>query len=48
MIENCLNQSENQYINKLCYDEHFWKNRFVTKFGNIEKNPKRTWRKIFI
>ena len=37
---------ENRYVQKLCNDENFWRERVKEKFGNIKKNEHRTWKNI--
>ena len=41
-------ESKNRYINKLCSNEIFWKNRFIKKYGPAEKNPDRTWKRFYL
>lgn len=45
----CQNfESKNKYINKLCSNENFWRNRFVKKYGNAKKDPNRTWKRFYL
>jgi hypothetical protein len=41
----------NKYINYICKDESFWRNRFIKKYGNIAiqyKPENRTWRNHYL
>jgi len=45
----CKNfESKNIYINKLCSNENFWKNRFIQKYGEADKNPDRSWKRFYL
>ena len=48
LLTFCLNSKEKSYENSLCEDENLWKDRIYKKYGEIKKNPKRTWRNLFI
>ena len=37
-----------KYINKMCKDEHFWRNRFISRFGRVESPKKLSWRKYYL
>ena len=37
-----------KYAKKLCEDEIFWLNRTLSKYGRLEKNPKRTWKNLYL
>ena len=39
---------ENSYIQKLCNDENFWRERVKRKFGNVKKNEDRTWKNLYL
>ena len=39
---------ENSYVQKLCNDENFWRERVKNKFGNIKKNEDRTWKNLYL
>ena len=36
------------YGKKLCENETFWFNRTLQKYGKVEKNPKRTWKNLYL
>ena len=36
-----------KHVNQMCKDEHFWRNRFISRFGNVDK-PTITWRKQYL
>ena len=45
----CKNfESKNRYINKLCSDDNFWKNRFIKKYGKTRKETNRTWKTFYL
>lgn len=44
----CADKSENSYINKLCSDENFMKNRVYEKYGHINKNKNRSWKNLYL
>ncbi len=33
-------------VNKMCKDEHFWRNRFVSRFGQLKKT--KNWRNSYL
>ncbi len=37
----------NKYINQMCKDEYFWRNRFIFRFGRVEE-PRITWRRQYL
>ena len=39
---------ENMYVQKLCNDENFWRERVKEKFGNVKKNEHRTWKNLYL
>jgi len=36
------------YGKKLCENEIFWFNRTLSKYGKVEKNPKRSWKNLYL
>ena len=36
-----------KHVNQMCKDEHFWRNRFISRFGQVDK-PRITWRKQYL
>lgn len=38
----------NKYVNELCKNEDFWRNRFQNKFGKSAKPEDKTWRNYYI
>lgn len=43
--------SVNKYANKLCYNESFWMNRFINKYGKMKmiyKPDNITWRQFYL
>ena len=45
LLNACLT---NQYANRICKDEHFWRDRFLKTFGQHEKNETKTWRNFYL
>ena len=39
---------KNRYIYKLCSDENFWRERTFQKFGKVEKNNNRDWKRFYL
>ena len=39
---------ENRYVQKLCNDENFWRDRVKEKFGNVKKNENRNWKNLYL
>ena len=39
---------KNSYVQKLCNDENFWRERVRTKYGNVKKNEDRTWKNLYL
>ena len=39
---------ENSYVQKLCNNENFWRERVKEKFGNVKKNEHRTWKNLYL
>ena len=39
---------ENSYVQKLCNDENFWRQRVKEKFGNVKKNGDRSWKNLYL
>ena len=39
---------ENSYIQKLCNDDNFWRERVKRKFGIVKKNEDRTWKNLYL
>src|SRR5579883_2736487 len=40
-------QIKNKYINSLCNNESFWRNRFLDKYGKNFKYEGRTWKDFY-
>ena len=38
----------NKQINQICKDEHFWRNRFLSRFGQFKKPTNVSWRKQYL
>ena len=38
----------NKQINQICKDEHFWRNRFLSRFGQFQKPANVSWRKQYL
>ena len=39
---------ENSYVQKLCNNENFWRERVKENFGNVKKNRDRTWKDLYL
>jgi len=38
----------NKYSSEICRNENFWKKRTFVNYGEVEKNPDRTWKDFYI
>lgn len=37
-----------KHVNQMCKDEHFWRNRFVSRFSSTDKPVDISWRKYYL
>ena len=47
LLNVCLT---NKYANKICQDEHFWRNRLVSQYGDkvFKYRPDMSWKNYYM
>lgn len=48
LFQYCEIGKDDDYVKKLCNDEHFWLKRLQKTFGDVQKNPKKTWKNLYL
>lgn len=48
LLTFCKISWKDEYSRKLCKDEDFWRNRFYNEYGDLKKNPNRTWKNFYL
>lgn len=48
LLTFCKLNVENKYVYKLCNDENFWRQRTLSRLGQVEKNVTRTWKHFYL